>query len=62
MGFWIMTVTFLAGVIFIALGISKTRTIFLKISMVIIGLLLICFAIFLATPFGADLLSVTLRI
>lgn len=54
MGFWIMIISCLIGLIFIILSRSKKLSKKVKYLLLVCGIVFILFAIFLATPQGAD--------
>lgn len=57
MGFWIMIISCLIGLIFIILSLSKKLSKKTECLLLVCGIIFILFAIFLATPQGAEFLS-----
>lgn len=59
MGFWIMILSLVIGIALIAMAFkrdfSNTKKVsLLKASLIVIGAALVVFAVFLGTPFGAE--------
>ncbi len=57
MGFWIMIISGLLGLILIILGFSRKISKVTRYLLLCVGLIIIVFAILLATPQGAELLQ-----
>lgn len=53
MGFWLMTAFLILGIILICLNFIARLSRFIKRLLLLLGILLIIIAIFVATPFGA---------
>lgn len=59
MGFWIMALSFVIGIAMIVIAFKRDFTntkkvSLLKASLIVIGAALVVFAVFLGTPFGAE--------
>lgn len=53
MGFWIMVALFVIGAILVCLNFITSFSHFIKKLLLVLGIILIIVAIFVATPFGA---------
>ena len=61
MGFWIMILSLVIGIALIVMAFkpdfSNTKNVLLlKASLTVLGAILVVFAVFLATPFGAEII------
>lgn len=54
MGFWIMIALFIIGTILVCLNFITNFSHFIKKLLLLLGIILIIVAIFVATPFGAN--------
>ena len=54
MGFWIMVALFVIGAILVCLNFITSFSHFIKKLLLVLGIILIIVAIFVATPFGAS--------
>ena len=54
MGFWIMIALFIIGAILVCLNFITSFSHFIKKLLLVLGIILIIVAIFVATPFGAN--------
>lgn len=54
MGFWIMIALFIIGAILVCLNFITNFSHFIKKLLLLLGIILIIVAIFVATPFGAN--------
>lgn len=54
MGFWIMIALFIIGAILVCLNFITSFSHFIKKLLLVLGIILIIVAIFVATPFGSN--------